>query len=70
MKQYTFIHLHENLAIFDTPPIYIPVALQAIIHSRHASDTSVPAWSRKSSSSLLCLFKFFGFIFYKTFVIF
>jgi len=25
MKQYTF---NENLAIFGTPPIYIPVALQ------------------------------------------
>jgi len=28
MKQYTFIHSHENLAIFGMPPIYIPVALQ------------------------------------------
>jgi len=51
---HSFIHMKILPSL-----VCLPYAFQlhdkAIIHSEHASDTSVPAWSRKSSSSLLCL---------------
>jgi len=56
MTQYTFIHSHENLAIFGMPPIYVAVALQGynLLRAcfRHLGTTK----EKKSSSSLLCLF--------------